>query len=374
MTKVPAYANGECPDFARITLASTDAEVAAAVATAGLPDDCPEFAEALEAREQARLKCATPLPLDAAVAQSDRRVLQDLESNDRSVDEAERRLRESRALLAEASAACVRAVAPRGTALPFLAYGALALALAAVTGAILAPTIDELFLVRYLAARPDDPQLASMLVACVIAAGGVFAFCLAQLFTVAFLRGRVGRGGAVLLFLADALFAAGWGVQRFASSVPRPDGGTVTRWDWHPMAISLTALELVTTFVYSLALHALARWLRERAPAADAYRVARGMVMAARRCVKDDERTLERCRTRRTALLDVVAAREAGARRENDRRALAATSVRAAYLVNASKLASEAADDPALDALDAALDRHTAVFQTRLDHETRGDA
>lgn len=346
----------------RLILTGIREDVAAHVKAGAFPDDCPESEDALARLFIAEIDALGPHPIDGDASIADRELLADLARHGKRVSEAEHRAQIARADLDEKTATLIK-TPPCWSGLRLAALCSGYLALAALVsvgiGLLLMTTLDDAFLANYFADKTDDPETIAMWASFLDAAGLVFVQCVLQLTYVVAIRGEVTSSRKFGLLLFDLVFAAAWGAQRYV------DGGRL-------MAVSLTLIEFVAAAFFTWAVGALAEALKRNGARVEPYRDAKAAVATARKALSEAVKQLDEAEQGRYALLEPLAAREAAVRAQPARRTAVEETARVQYRVTTSALAAEAAKNPTLDALDAGLDQHTRVFQTRLDHQANG--
>lgn len=353
------YQTGEAPLPSRVTCRAVADDAAAGARDSRFADGCGAFEDILAARAVAEGEYAAPLPLDGAASESDRRLKDDLAANDRRLEEATARLAEAAKSRDARRAALLPLPKPAPPALHAAAVAAmvlLAAGVAACGGVILAPTLEPALNAFYVLRLGGGGDRLSLAAAHLVASGLFLMLCLAHLAVVLGARGDVGWKAAAAALALDALFAAAWGLQRLpegggASGTPSPR--------WH-LAASVTLLEAVAALLFALALVGLSRFLKRNAPKADAWRGAREASREADRAHAEALAERAEAAAVRLRLLEAVAAREAAARRAEDRRRLLDLTARAGYATAVSAMAHAAAEDPGADACADAVDGHLA--------------
>ena len=345
MKAASSYLSGEPEAPSRLSATTVKADVEEDVRQAAFPDTCTEYVDLLAARSVAEFEFVAPVPIDAGASHADRRLLADLEENDHLANEAAAELKAATKLCDERAQALLALPRPRSRAywvqmwLVLLFYAGL---LSVCCAALLAPTIEPA-LNRLYAARIDNPDGMSLLMAHMVAGGLFFLICLAHVQAVFGTRGKPGLGGVALMLFVDVGFAAAWGLQRLEAP-------------WH-LAASVTLLEVVAAGMFTLHLVGTGADLRRNEPKVAPYRdavVARG---EAERLHAQARRDYETAQARRTELLEAVARREVAVRRAAERQKLIDLSAQAAYATAVSELASTAAANASADAYTAAIDR-----------------
>lgn len=345
MKAASSYVSGEPDAPSRLPASNVKAEVEEDVRRAAYADTCPDYADLLAARSVAQFECVAPLAIDGDASHADRRLLEDLEENDRVTKEAAADLTAAAKIHTDRAQAVLSLPRPRSRAywvqawLLLLFYAAL---LSACCAALLAPTIEP-ELNRLYATRMDDPDGMSLLVAHVVAGGLFFLICLAHIQAVYGTRGKLGGAGVALMLCVDVGFAAAWGLQRIDAP-------------W-PLAASVTLLEVVAAGMFTLQLVGTGAELRRNEPKVAPYRDAQVARREAEALHAEARRAHEAAAAKRLALLEAVARREAAVRRAGERQKLIDLSAHAAYATAVSELASGTAENPSADAYTAAIDR-----------------
>lgn len=357
-----AYLTGVPPLPERLVLTGIREDVASHVKSAALPDDCPESEDVFARLAVSEIDALSPHPIDGEASIADRELLRDLARHAERVSETEQHARGARAIVERTTNTFINTPPCWSTSrLAALCFGYVALAalVAASVGLLLATTLDDSFLSNYFADKTDEPEAVAMWASFLAASGLVFVQCVLQLVYVIAIRGDVTAGRKFGLLLFDLVFAAAWGAQRLA------DGG-------HVLAVSLTLIEFVAAAFFTWAVGGLADALKRNGARIEPHRDAKAALGFADKAVKAAEKRLAKAEQDRYALLVPLAAREAAVRAASARRSAAEETARVRYRVATAELAADAAKNPALDALMAGLDHHTAVFQTRVDRKTNG--
>lgn len=352
MKATSSYLSGEPEAPSRLSATTVKADVEEDVRQADFPDACPEYADLIAARSVAEFEFVAPVPIDERASQADRRLLADLEENDRLASAAAADLKAATKLRDERAQAVV--ALPRPASRAYWVQACLLLVLYAgilsVCGAaLLAPTIEPA-LNRLYATRMDNPDALSLLVAHVVAGGLFLLLCLAHMRAVYGTRGQLSGAGVALMLFVDIAFAAAWGLQRLAAP-------------W-PLAASVTLLEVVAAAMFTLNLVGFGAELRRNEPKVAPYRDAVAARDEAERLVAKARRDDEAAQAKRRDLLEAVARREVAVRRRAERQKLIELSANAAYATAVSELASAAAVNPSADAYTSAIDRELETQST----------
>ena len=348
--KAPSpYLTGEPEAPSRLSATLVKNDIEAEVRQAAYPDDCPAFAEVLSERAVAEFEFAAPLPIDGEASHADRRLLSDLDANDRRAKDCEAKLDAAVKLRDERTQAVLALPEPKSRAYWFFTwvYMLTFAGIVSFCGAfILAPTIEPA-LHRMLSQRLDNPDGMSLLVAHIVAGGLFLSVCLAQIGIVHGTRGKATAGALALTVLLDVGFAVAWGLQRLDAP-------------WN-LAASVTLLEMVAAASFALCLIGYGADLRRDEPKATPYREALAARKEAERLHAQALREHERAEAKRRELLDHVAKREAGVRRAEERRKLLAVSAEAAYATAVSALANKTAENASADAYTNTIERELAA-------------
>lgn len=343
MKPASSYVTGEPEAPSRLSATTVKASVEKDVRQAAYPDACAEYAELLAERSVAEFEFVAALPIDGEVSHADRRLLTDLDENDRLAREAADALKAATEVRDARAQAVLALPQPKSRAYWVQAWLLLffyAVLLSVCCGALLAPTIAPL-LHRVYEERIPDPERMSLLVAHVVAGGLFFLICLAHVQAVFGTRGKLGGAAIALMLFVDVGFATSWGLQRAGA-------------DWH-LAASVTLLEVVAAAMFTLHLIGTGAELRRNEPKVAPYRDALVARREAEELHAQAVRAHEAAEAKRLDLLEAVARREVAVRRTAERQKLMELSAHAAYATTVAELASAAAKNPSADAYTAAI-------------------